>query len=408
MNQPTFLFTWSCWLMTPSLIFEPLSQEAGTVVLASGTLAPTSSFKTELGSDFAARIGTSGIMEGMHVIDVKRQLFAAVLERGPSGETIDGSYKARQSLKERAKDARQSRPQFNNGQHHSSSVSSSQGGNRNGSSSAPPSYAMEIGHVIYYTLESIPKEGGVLVFVPSYSMLAEMETEWEEHGLLRGLRMRRGAVVFEPRGGGQQAFDDAKNEFTDAVDGGGGSLMIAVFRGKMSEGISFNDNYCRAVFCVGIPFPSTQDLQIKLKMRYNDARSRIDSEYLSGSYWYSLQAFRAVNQALGRCIRHLKDYGALFLVDARYTERIPNLARWLSKSFKVYDSFRYMNLSLKEFYAQVPDDLVRAGAWGGAAGGSSGAEANGVVGFVHVHVSPESKSEQANESQGWESPQVDM
>ena len=65
-----------------------------------------------------------------------------------------------------------------------------------------------------------------------------------------------------------------------------------------------------------------------------------------------------------------------------------------------------MNLSLKEFYAQVPDDLVRAGAWGGAAGGSSGAEANGVVGFVHV--SPESKSEQANESQGWESPQVDM
>jgi hypothetical protein len=36
---PAFLYTWSCWLMTPSLIFEPLSQQAGSVVLASGTLS---------------------------------------------------------------------------------------------------------------------------------------------------------------------------------------------------------------------------------------------------------------------------------------------------------------------------------------------------------------------------------
>ena len=58
-------------------------------------------------------------------------------------------------------------------------------------------YAMEIGHTVYYTLESIPRDGGVLVFVPSYSMLNEMETEWEEQGLLRGLQLRRGAVVRE-------------------------------------------------------------------------------------------------------------------------------------------------------------------------------------------------------------------
>ena len=88
--------------------------------------------------------------------------------------------------------------------------------------------------------------------------------------------------VFEPRGGGQQAFDEAKNEFTDAVDSGGGGLLLAVFRGKMSEGISFNDNYCRAVFCVGIPFPSTKDLKVQLKMRYNDSRSKVDAGYLSG------------------------------------------------------------------------------------------------------------------------------
>jgi Fanconi anemia group J protein len=87
-------------------------------------------------------------------------------------------------------------------------------------------------------------------------------------------------------------------------------------------------------------------------------------DVLPHSKWYSLQAFRAVNQALGRCIRHLKDYGALFLIDARYAEKTTSLARWLSKSFKVYSSFGFMNEKLKEFYKQVPEELVEAGKWG--------------------------------------------
>jgi Fanconi anemia group J protein len=124
-------------------------------------------------------------------------------------------------------------------------------------------------------------------------------------------------------------------------------------------------------------------------MRYNDSRSKVDSGYLSGSYWYGLQAFRAVNQALGRCIRHLKDYGALFLIDARYTERASSLARWLSKSFKPYQSFGNMNQKLKEFYAQVPEELVRAGAWGAAASEEV----------------PETKVETAD---GYESPEVEL
>lgn len=34
-----------------------------------------------------------------------------------------------------------------------------------------------------------------------------------------------------------------------------GALFFAVFRGKVSEGIDFSDNYCRAVVTLGIPFP---------------------------------------------------------------------------------------------------------------------------------------------------------
>ena len=30
--------------------------------------------------------------------------------------------------------------------------------------------------------------------------------------------------------------------------------------------------------------------------------------------WYTLQAWRAVNQAVGRCIRHRDDFGAILLL----------------------------------------------------------------------------------------------
>lgn len=35
---------------------------------------------------------------------------------------------------------------------------------------------------------------------------------------------------------------------------------------------------------------------------------------------YTLQAFRALNQALGRCVRHIRDWGAILLVDERFAE----------------------------------------------------------------------------------------
>ena len=39
---------------------------------------------------------------------------------------------------------------------------------------------------------------------------------------------------------------------------------------------------------------------------------------LSGQEWYSQQATRAVNQAMGRVIRHRHDYGAIILADERF------------------------------------------------------------------------------------------
>lgn len=39
---------------------------------------------------------------------------------------------------------------------------------------------------------------------------------------------------------------------------------------------------------------------------------------MTGEDWYTQQAMRAVNQAVGRVIRHRHDYGAIIFCDERY------------------------------------------------------------------------------------------
>ena len=43
--------------------------------------------------------------------------------------------------------------------------------------------------------------------------------------------------------------------------------------------------------------------QVELKKEYNNQYCGARG-LLTGSEWYDIQAFRAINQALGRCIRH--------------------------------------------------------------------------------------------------------
>ena len=40
---------------------------------------------------------------------------------------------------------------------------------------------------------------------------------------------------------------------------------------------------------------------------------------LTGQEWYRQQATRAVNQAVGRVIRHKEDFGAIILCDNRFS-----------------------------------------------------------------------------------------
>jgi Fanconi anemia group J protein len=75
----------------------------------------------------------------------------------------------------------------------------------------------------------------------------------------------------------------------------GGALLLAVHRGKVSEGYDFADHNARAVILVGIPFPSVGDYSVKLKKEYNNKHAKTRN-LLDGNAWYETQAYRAINQ----------------------------------------------------------------------------------------------------------------
>ena len=50
-----------------------------------------------------------------------------------------------------------------------------------------------------------------------------------------------------------------------------------------------------------------------------------------------MQASRTVNQAIGRVIRHIKDYGAIFLCDERFGSGKIEISKWMKDRKRIFD-----------------------------------------------------------------------
>ncbi|WOL05316.1 hypothetical protein Cni_G14044 [Canna indica] len=320
----------SLWCLNPSVVFKEIANLSLSVILTSGTLSPMSSFASELGVQFEA------CMEAPHVINVDSQLLAAVVPTGPANCQLNASY--------RTADA----------------------------------YAFQDG--LGVSLEEICKiaPGGVLVFFPSYKLLEKLHLRWSQTGQWSRLNAQKPHFI-EPRA--TDEFESVLKDYYDAINGNtrvasekkrlgskrvskhpsskvclqnssSGAAFLAVCRGKVvSEGIDFSDENARVVVIVGIPFPNINDIQVVLKKKYNDTY-RSSKNLLSGSEWYCHQAFRALNQAAGRCIRHRFDYGAIILLDERFKEErnLMYVSKWLKNSIKHFDSFDESLLELRTFF----------------------------------------------------------
>lgn len=180
--------------------------------------------------------------------------------------------------------------------------------------------------------------------------------------------------------------ETSKTERGSAIGGQGkgpnGALLLSVVGGKMSEGINFSDRLGRCVVIVGLPYPNINSPEWKARIEYiedsvlsspttttsssssktiaafgtstgtttgvsnADGDGRLPKEDTpkrvitpqerekakqAAREFYENACMRAVNQSIGRAIRHRGDYAAIVLVDRRFgTERIrQKLPGWI-------------------------------------------------------------------------------
>ncbi|KAM3936095.1 Fanconi anemia group J protein [Leptodactylus fuscus] len=303
-RQRTLVYTLNFWCLNPAVAFSELSGNARCIVLTSGTLSPMSSFSSELGVKFSIQL------EANHVIQ-KSQVWVGTVGAGPKGRKLCATFQHTETF----------------------------------------DFQDEIGALLLSVCQTVSH--GVLCFLPSYKMLEKLKDRWMHTGLWENLEQIK-TVIKEPQGGDKTDFDKLLQTYYDAIRFRGvkdGALLIAVCRGKVSEGLDFSDDNARAVVTVGIPFPNIKDLQVELKRKYNDQHSKTRG-LLPGSQWYEIQAYRALNQALGRCIRHKNDWGALILVDDRFRSNpkyITGLSKWVRQLVQHHSTFNSALESLVVF-----------------------------------------------------------
>jgi len=76
---------------------------------------------------------------------------------------------------------------------------------------------------------------------------------------------------------------------------------------------------------------------------------------LTAEGWYLLEATRAVNQGIGRVIRHKDDYGAILLCDQRFEGHSfkAALSSWVQPHMKKQNSFGSMLRELRQFFVNA-------------------------------------------------------
>ncbi|KAL7424206.1 ATP-dependent DNA helicase chl1 [Cryptotrichosporon argae] len=291
-------------LLNPAERFSEVVASARAVVLAGGTMEPISDFFTQLFPGIPRdRFAT---LSCAHVIP-KRNLLVQVVSRGP--RKVDLEFKF---------------------------------ANRN-----DDSVLGELGAVVQSTVGLVPD--GVVVFLPSYAFLDRVKAAWSASGLLDKLAAKK-QLFYEP-----QTSSDVEGILRDYAlaisrPETKGALMFAVVGGKLSEGINFSDRLGRCVIMVGLPFANVGSVELQERMRYVAGLPGAGKD--AAKQLYENLCMRAVNQSIGRAIRHANDYATILLVDRRFaTARIRSkLPKWIGQDVAVPDDWSACARGIAAFF----------------------------------------------------------
>jgi chromosome transmission fidelity protein 1 len=290
-------------LLDPSTHFQEIVSQARAVILAGGTMSPFSDYTSHLFPYLPSPSITT--LSCGHVIP-KHNLIAWNLSRGPSGQGLEFTFKTRGNAE----------------------------------------IVNELGRSLLNLCTVVPD--GVVVFFPSYNYLASIVSQWSvapnsrEKSLYERLEAKK-PIFTEKR---ELSVDSILTSYAQSIDVGKGGLLLSVVGGKMSEGINFSDKLGRCVVIVGLPFPNIMSAEWKAKISYIEAATverlekgeeNLGKEEITrrakdqGREFYENACMRAVNQSVGRAIRHMGDYAAIIMVDKRFEgERIKGkLPGWI-------------------------------------------------------------------------------
>lgn len=288
-------------LLDPSTHFQEIVQETRAVILAGGTMSPFSDYTSHLFPYLSPSSITT--LSCGHVIP-KSNLVAWNVSSGPGGKEKGFEF----TFKNRG----------------------------NGD------MMDELGRALLNICTIVPD--GVVVFFPSYSFLETVAQHWS----LPPMSSTSGNSIWQRLEGKKSLFrekkdagvDEVLSEYGRAINSGKGGLLLSVVGGKMSEGINFSDRLGRCVIIVGLPFPNINSAEWKAKIEYIESSTllRLQSQALDedrklskeeaekrskeeGREFYENACMRAVNQSVGRAIRHREDYAAILMVDKRFSNQ---------------------------------------------------------------------------------------
>ncbi len=283
---------WLC--LDPKIAFgEIMEEKPRAVILTSGTLSPLDGVATRLGVPDAFK-------ESYPSVIAKDNIMVLAVGRGPNGRTLTTRYEAREDEET----------------------------------------MLEYGEAVTRIVRNIPN--GTILFFPSYQVMNQMLNVWNAYGVINGMDA---AVFVESAGNTASLFESYRKTAKEDR-----AVLLAVVRGKLSEGANFPDEAGRGVIMVGVPYPNVSDPRVMAQREYYE---RVGKGM--GRQWYLDQSFNAVNQSLGRVWRHKDDYAVGVLLDARYSwrESRKRLSPWLAERTTYVDPrtpFQTVERMIRSFF----------------------------------------------------------
>ncbi|XP_065538193.1 ATP-dependent DNA helicase DDX11 isoform X5 [Lathamus discolor] len=300
-------------LLNPAVHFAKVVEECRAVIIAGGTMQPVADFREQLLA--CAGVDPARVVEFScgHVIPPEN-ILPIILCSGPSNQQLEFTYLTR----------------------------------------SMPQMMDETGRILCNLCNVVP--GGVVCFFPSYEYEKQIYAHWEKTGLLTRLAVKK-KIFQEPKKANQVEqvlveYAKCIKRCSQAGEQMTGALLLSVVGGKMSEGINFSDDLGRCVIMVGMPYPNIKSPELQEKMAWLDKTMPRAAGQPPSRVLIENLCMKAVNQSIGRAIRHQKDFASILLLDHRYARPaiFNKLPQWIRDRTQVKPAFGAAFAELRKFH----------------------------------------------------------